>query len=46
MRSESMIFFARRYVLDPGTRIDTIHMGPGGYGRLKIIITLEVADGA
>lgn len=41
-----MIFFARRYVLDPGTRIDTIHMGSGGYGRLKIIITLEVADGA
>ena len=40
------MFIARRYVLDPGTRIDTIHMGSGGHGRLKIVITLEVPDGA
>ena len=43
--SESLRFFARRYVLDPGTRIDDIHMGSSGYGRLKIVITLDAADG-
>ena len=42
--SESLRFFARRYVLDPGTRIDTIHMGTSGYGRLKIVIMLEAVD--
>ena len=46
MPSESLTFFARRYVLDPGTRVDAIHMGTGGYGRLKIVIMLEVADGS
>jgi len=46
MPSESLKFFARRYVLDPGTRVDDIHMGTGGYGRLKIVMTLEVPDGA
>jgi hypothetical protein len=43
--SESLRFFARRYVLDPGSRIDAIHLGTGaGYGRLKIVIVLEVMD--
>jgi hypothetical protein len=44
MPSESLNFFARRYVLDPGTRVDAILMGTSGYGRLKIVLTLEVAD--
>jgi len=44
MISESLRFFARRYVLDPGARIDTIHMETSGYGRLKIVITLEAVD--
>jgi hypothetical protein len=39
------MFFARRYILDPGTRVNAIHMGSGNYGRLKIVITLEAADG-
>lgn len=43
--SESLRTLTRRYVLDPGTRIEAVHMGPNGYGRLKIIITLEAADG-
>ena len=42
--SESLRLFTRRYVLNPGTRIDTIHMGTSGYGRLKIVITLEAVD--
>ena len=43
--SESLRTLARRYVLDPGTRFETIDIGPNRYGRLKIIIALEVADG-
>ena len=43
--SESLRVLTRRYVLDPGTRIETVHMGPKGYGRLKIVITLEAVDG-
>jgi hypothetical protein len=46
--SEGLRFFARRYVLDPGTRIDDIHMVSvsNGYCRsLKIVITLDAADG-
>ena len=42
---ESLRSLARRYVLDPGTRFDTVHMEPGRYGRLKVVITLEAADG-
>ncbi len=36
---------ARRYVLDPGTRIDTVNIGPSRWGRRSIVIALEVADG-
>jgi len=43
--SGSLKSFARRYILDPGTRIDTVYMGSTEYGRLKVIITLEAADG-
>ena len=43
--SESLRTLARRYVLDPGTRIETVNIGPKRCGRLKIIIALEVADG-
>jgi hypothetical protein len=46
--SESLRSLTRRYVLDPGTRIETVqtvNIGPNRYGRLKIIIALEVADG-
>ena len=43
--SESLKILTRRYVLDPGTCIETVHIGPNRYGRLKIIITLEAADG-
>ena len=43
--SESLRTFTRRYVLDPGTRVETVHMGPKRYGRLKIVITLDAADG-
>lgn len=42
--SESLMLFARRYVLDPKTRVSDIHMGSGNHGRLKIVITLEAAD--
>jgi hypothetical protein len=43
--SESLRNLTRRYVLDPGTRFETVNIGPNRYGRLKIIIALEVADG-
>jgi hypothetical protein len=43
--SESLRTLSRRYILDPGTRIDTVQIGPNRYGRLKVIITLETADG-
>jgi hypothetical protein len=43
--SESLRILTRRYILDPGTRIETVNIGPNRYGRLKIIIALEVADG-
>jgi hypothetical protein len=43
--SESLRNLSGRYVLDPGTRIETVHIGPSRCGRLKIIITLEAADG-
>jgi len=44
--SEDLRSFARRYVLGPGARIDTIHIGTSGYGRLKIVITLEAVSNA
>jgi hypothetical protein len=43
--SESLRTLTRRYVLDPETRIESVNMGPNRYGRLKMIIALEVADG-
>lgn len=43
--SESLGALARRYVLDPGTRIESVHIGPNRYGRLKVIIMLDAADG-
>lgn len=43
--SESLRSLTRRYVLDPGTRIETVNIGPNRYGRMKVIIALEVADG-
>ena len=43
--SESLRTLTRRYVLDPGTRIETVNIGPNGYGRLIVTITLEAADG-
>lgn len=43
--SESLRTLSRRYVLDPGTRFETVNIGPNRCGRLKIIIALEVADG-
>ena len=42
---ESLRSFARRYVLDPETRFDAVHMEPGRFGRLKVVITFEAADG-
>lgn len=44
-RSESLRTLTRRYVLDQRTHIETIDIGPNRYGRRKIIVTLEVADG-
>ena len=43
--SESLRILTRRYVLDPGTRIEAVHIEPNTCGRLKIIITLEAANG-
>ena len=43
--SESLRTLSRRYILDPGTHVETVHIGPNRYGRLKVIITLEIADG-
>ena len=43
--SENFRPFVRRYVLDPGTRFNSVQMEPGRYGRLKVVITLEAADG-
>ena len=43
--SENFKSFVRRYVLDPGTRFDRVQMEPGRPGRLKVVITLEAADG-
>jgi len=43
--SESLRALTRRYVLDPGTCFETVNIGPNRYGRLKVIIALEVADG-
>ncbi len=43
--SESLRTLTTRYVCDPGTRIETVNIGPNRDGRLKIIIALEVADG-
>jgi hypothetical protein len=42
---EGLRTLTRRYVLDPGTRIETVDIGPNRYGRRKITITLEAADG-
>ena len=44
-QSESLRTLTRRYVLDQRTHIETIDIGPNRYGRRKIIVTLEVADG-
>ena len=43
--SESLRTLTRRYVLDPETLVEAVHIGPNRYGRLKVIITLEVPDG-
>jgi hypothetical protein len=43
--SERLRTLTRRYVLDPETLVEAVHIEPNRYGRLKIIITLEVADG-
>ena len=43
--SDNLRTLTRRYVLDPGTRIETVDIGPNRYGRRKITITLEAADG-
>jgi hypothetical protein len=43
--SEGLRTLTRRYILDPGTRIETVDIGPNRYGRRKIIIVLEVTDG-
>jgi hypothetical protein len=45
MSSESLKTLSKRYVLDPGTSIETVQIESGRCGRLKIIITLEAADG-
>ncbi|KAI9439433.1 hypothetical protein F5148DRAFT_858797 [Russula earlei] len=42
--SENLRTFARQYILHPGTRIDTINIS-SGYGRVRVTITLEAADG-
>jgi hypothetical protein len=44
-RSESLRTLTRRYVLDQRTCIETVDIGPNRYGRRKIIVTLEVAEG-
>lgn len=43
--SDGLRTLTRRYVLDPGTRIETVDIGPNQCGRRKITITLEAADG-
>lgn len=43
--SETLRMLTRHYVLDPGTRIEAVNIGPNRCGRLKIIVALEVADG-
>ncbi|KAI0248299.1 hypothetical protein BJV78DRAFT_823403 [Lactifluus subvellereus] len=42
--SEALKTLARRYILDPGTNVDIVRMEPSVWGRLKVTITLEVAD--
>jgi len=44
--SEGLKAIARRYILDPDTNVDDVHMKPSACGRLKVTITLEVADDA
>ena len=42
--SESLKTFARRCILDPGTNVGIVHMESSACGRLKVTITLDVAD--
>jgi hypothetical protein len=42
--SECLKSLARRYILDPGTRVDIVRMESCGRGRLKVMVTLEVSD--
>lgn len=43
--SESLKTISKHYVLDPETHIETVHIAPSRCGYLKIVITLEAADG-
>jgi hypothetical protein len=42
--SECLRSLTKCYVLDPGTRIETVDIGTNRYGRRKIIIALETAN--
>jgi hypothetical protein len=43
-QSECLKSLAKRYILDPGTRVDIVRMESCGRGRLKVMVTLEVSD--
>ncbi|KAH9952936.1 hypothetical protein BC827DRAFT_1159497 [Russula dissimulans] len=45
VHSESLSNLARGFLLAPGTHIDAVHITSNGYGRLRVFITLEAADG-
>ena len=42
--SETLTTLTRHYILDPGTRIETVNIGPNICGRRKMLVALEVAD--
>lgn len=44
--SECLKSLAKRYILDPGTRVEIVRMESCGRGRLKVMVTLEVPDTA
>ena len=35
---------ANRYLHQPGSQVDMVHMEPGPAGGIRVVITLELAD--
>jgi hypothetical protein len=42
--SEFLRSLGRRFILDPGTRVNAVNLEASGRGGLKVTITLETAD--